>query len=85
MCERNDRLLLSVPSFNRETKEITWSDEEIDRCLVDIIDALNEGGIFTAMCCCGHGEHKGSIQLHDGRLLYMDKGSHYPGIMGKDL
>ena len=84
MCERRDRLLVSVPEYNRETKEVTWSEQEIDRCLVKIIKALNAGGIYTKMCCCGHGDHRGSIELFDGRIISISDGYHYPGSMGPE-
>lgn len=40
----------------------------IDRCIHQIIAALNAGGVRTVACCCGHGK-KGRIDLEDGRVL----------------
>ena len=42
-----------------------WSDPEI----VDLVTALNAGGIATAASCSGHGEKHGNIALKDGREL----------------
>jgi len=36
----------------------------IDKCIAPIVRALNEGGILTAMSCCGHGEGDGFILIY---------------------
>lgn len=42
---------------------------EVDACMADIILALNNGGISTYGCCCGHGKQRGYVALTDGRAL----------------
>ena len=42
-----------------------WCDPEI----VDIVRALNDGGLPTVASCSGHGEKFGGIALSDGRQL----------------
>ena len=37
----------------------------LDECLADIVQALNLGGVKTAMSCCGHREADGFILLAD--------------------
>lgn len=46
-----------------------WKDCQIDKCLVPLIKALNNVGIYTTCCCCGHGNTFGLISLADGREL----------------
>ena len=41
----------------------------IDRCIHQIVAALNAGGIPTVASCCGHGTDHGRIDLMDGRLV----------------
>jgi hypothetical protein len=41
----------------------------IDRCIHQIVAALNAGGVETTACCCGHGKQWGDITLEDGRTL----------------
>ena len=41
----------------------------IDRCIHQIVAALNAGGVRTIASCCGHGQRDGSILLEDGRDL----------------
>ena len=43
--------------------------EYVDDCIVDIVAALNAGGVLTAASCCGHGRLPGSVLLDDGREL----------------
>lgn len=44
---------------------IVWCDPEI----VDLVTALNNGGLATVASCSGHGEKPGFIALRDGRVL----------------
>jgi len=41
----------------------------VDECLVDTIVSLNEAGLPTIGCCCGHGKENGYIWLKDGRVF----------------
>ena len=41
----------------------------IDRCIHQIVAALNAGGVPTVASCCGHGKIPGRIDLEDGRTL----------------
>jgi len=75
------------PHCNREpilmelimNAELSHTGEEqlkkvpIDQCIADIVKALNDGGIKTKACCCGHGEVPGNIILADGRWLDIKK------------
>lgn len=46
-----------------------WCDPEI----VDLVSALNAGGVPTVASCSGHGERPGNIALADGRELIIAK------------
>jgi len=74
MCKEGNFTLVSVPSINMQDPDrlTTWSEQPIDDCLVPFVEALNAKGIYTQQCCCGHGRHKGTIQLYDGRLMFLD-------------
>lgn len=79
MCVWGDDVLLNVPvpANLSHTGEFHWAEKGIDRCLAPIVQALNDAGIYTANCCCGHGKEDGVIILHDGRELIVrqsDKG-----------
>lgn len=41
----------------------------IDRCIHQIVAALNAGGVMTVACCCGHSKMPGRVDLEDGRVL----------------
>jgi hypothetical protein len=40
---------------------------ELDECMADIVLFMNEMGIKTTSCCCGHGQYPPSIIASDGR------------------
>lgn len=44
---------------------------EVDSCIVEIVQALNDGGVLTIASCCGHGKGIGNIALRDGRELFI--------------
>ena len=43
----------------------------VDRCLAPFVQALNDAGLLTGGCCCGHGKpgQEKFIGLHDGTVL----------------
>ena len=71
MCNWGDDIALNVliPAQLSHSGEARWDVKGIDRCIADIVQALNAAGIYTANSCCGHGKTDGSIILHDGRKL----------------
>jgi len=42
-----------------------WGDTRIDPCLRNLIFMLEELGIKTLACCCGHGKYNLSIVIKD--------------------
>jgi len=54
-----------VTHRNEQGKPTVWCDPEI----VDLVKALNDGGVPTIASCSGHGERNGNIMLKDGREL----------------
>ena len=55
----------------QQTVIIGGKQRNIDDCLVPIVTALNNGGVPTVACCCGHGNRWGNVILADGRELIM--------------
>ena len=77
MCEwgTNVNLIVPIPAHLSYTGKFRWDEKAVDSCIADIVQALNDAGIYTANCCCGHGECDGVITLHDGRGLRLINGS----------
>jgi hypothetical protein len=71
MCAHGDDVILRVPipAHLSHTGAFRWDEKAVDRCLAPLVQALNDAGIYTASCCCGHGSAEGTICLHDGREL----------------
>ncbi len=65
----------------------------VDACIQPLVQAINNAGIRTVNCCCGHGHRHGSVILEDGReILIMPtsedarKVDHlWPDILGNKL
>lgn len=71
MCKWNDTVNLRVKISARKsyTGQGRWDTKPIDRCLAPIVQALNDAGIYTEECCCGHGRGDGYLGLIDGRMF----------------
>ena len=59
MCnQRNSRFELKGRKFR------------IDKCMKNLIRTLNEDGIKTLGCCCGHGKYNETIVIkEDGKIM----------------
>jgi hypothetical protein len=77
MCEWGDTvpLVVTVCAEDSHTGKERLATKRVDRCISDIVRALNAGGVRTRSCCCGHGKRMGSIILQDGRTLLIAKPS----------
>jgi len=87
MCEwGNDVILLvPIPANLSYTGKFRWDYKGIDSCIAPIVKALNDAGIYTASCCCGHGKADGIILLHDGRTIIIQKTKAEIDHLGKDV
>ncbi len=75
MCKWGNDILVKVkiPAELSHTGKAYWAKKGIDKCIVSIIEALTEAGIYTAGSCCGHSKDNGYIALHDKRVLIIKK------------
>jgi len=65
------------------TDKKTWVN--VDSCIVDVVTALNQGGVQTVASCCGHGHRPGNIALADGRELVVCPNYETGRVMDKML
>jgi hypothetical protein len=65
MENREDKMV--VIKRDADGKAVIWCDPEI----VDLVTALNDGGLRTSASCSGHGYRPGRIMLADGRELFV--------------
>jgi len=75
VCKHGEEVILKVPipANLSHTGEFWWAEKGVDACIAPIVQALNDAGIYTSGCCCGHSEADGDIHLHDGRVLILKK------------
>lgn len=68
---------LEIPADVSHSGKAYIKNVGVDACLAPIIKALNDAGVKTVACCCGHGKSLGSIHLADKRvlLIYPDRAS----------
>ena len=61
---------IKVNLCNKRFPDSLTKEVEVDTCIADIVQALNNAGIDTVGSCCGHGKKPGVIHLY-GRSLYI--------------
>lgn len=69
MCEKGDTVTMVLPSRPFSDPFGRHLEYSIDRCIAPLVAALNQGGIATSSCCCGHGDGPGYVFLGNGRAL----------------
>ena len=70
MCKwgTSEEVEVTIPAHLSYNGKDRKKMSKIDKCIAPIVRALNDGGIRTNACCCGHGG-EGRIDLYDGRIL----------------
>ena len=73
MCKWGDTvdLWVTIPVGLSHTGEVRKDKKPIDRCISDLVAALELSGIVMRGSCCGHGKKDGWIWLDDGRCLFI--------------
>lgn len=71
MCKWGDTvdLWVTIPTGSSYTGKKRKDKKPIDRCISDLVAALELSGIVMRGSCCGHGKDDGEIHLDDGRVL----------------
>ncbi len=71
MCKHGTDVILYLPIAANlsHTGKKYYRNVAVDKCISDIILALNSNGLETLASCCGHGKNDGQIFLMDGREL----------------
>ena len=71
MCKWGDTidLYVTIPAGSSHTGEARKAKKPIDKCIADLVAALEFSGIVMCGSCCGHGKADGEIHLDDGRVL----------------
>lgn len=62
MCEHGNTKMVSL-CRPRETSGRV--EVPVDECIAEEVQFLNDVGIITVGCCCGHGTNNKSILIHE--------------------
>lgn len=61
MCSwGNDKIVRVIRRNNPDVSD-GWHLVAVDACLAELVQAMNNAGIITLGCCCGHGKFPPSI------------------------
>lgn len=71
MCEHGDTVdrWVTIPADLCHSGRQEAKLKPIDRCISELVGALDDAGILMRGSCCGHGKDDGVIILDDGRSL----------------
>lgn len=86
MCKKGHSISLKVTILaeGSHTGKEREDMKKIDACLAPLVKMLNEYGIKTCACCCGHGKTKKSWVMIDSRNIQFGKIEHN-GLMSVSL
>jgi len=65
MCAYDDLLPVTL---NRPRPVSGLTQIMVDRCIAEEVQRLNDAGVWTLSCCCGHGYAPTSILVHASSL-----------------
>jgi hypothetical protein len=70
-CQGCETVMLNVhiQASHSHNGQGRWCEKPVDKCVADIVQALNDAGVLTVASCCGHGCQSGKIALLDGREI----------------
>lgn len=54
MCKWGTTLPIRVIRKNNHLNEDGWHEIEVDACIAEYVQHMNNLGIITINCCCGH-------------------------------
>lgn len=81
MCEWGTTLPIRVIRKNNRLSEDGWHEIEVDACIADYVQRMNDLGIITLNCCCGHFKSPASVlvdnQSESLMIQYGYSFSHY--------
>jgi len=77
-CRKTRDCWVCVPAHLSHSGKKHWTRKPIDKCLFRLVNQLNDKGVLTASCCCGHGVAPGSLILHNGITLELSRCEAYP-------
>jgi len=63
MCEWGNYKTVYVIRRNHPDLPDGWYPVAVDACIADYVQEMNDKGIITVGCCCGHGKNIAHIEI----------------------
>lgn len=67
MCKRGTETMVALCRPKLISGQFDDDDVPVDACMAPLVQLLNDRGVRTFGCCCGHGEEEGFISLEDDK------------------
>ncbi len=80
MCTWGTSKVIHVIRRNHPAYPDGWHEMHVDACLAEYVQKMNDLGIVTVGCCCGHGKSPSEILVSISSTETMDREGyhHYP-------
>lgn len=73
MCKwGTDRLIYVIRHANPDVPD-GWHPVYVDACIAGYVQRMNDQGIITTACCCGHGKGPGSVLVATESVPLLDR------------
>ena len=80
MCAWGTSKVIHVIYRNNPAIKNGWHEMHVDACLAEYVQKMNDLGIITSGCCCGHGKSRPEILVSISSTVIMNREGyhHYP-------
>ena len=68
MCKWGDRTKVKVIRRANPFVKDGWHEISVDSCMAPFVQKLNNDGVVTLQCCCGHGKYEAEIWIAEGSI-----------------
>ena len=73
MCKWGTDKLIHVIRRNNPDVPDGWHPVYVDACIADYVQEMNDRGIITVGCCCGHGKGPAWVQVAQESIPLLNK------------
>ncbi len=72
MCKWGTITVIHVIRRNNPYVAQGWHPMGVDSCIADYVQKMNDQGIHTLGCCCGHGEYPAMVTIDINSTALLD-------------
>jgi hypothetical protein len=73
MCKWGTDRFIYVIRRNNDVILDGWHRIAVDACIAEYVQEMNNRGVITVGCCCGHGKEEGVVLVAEECISLLDR------------